>query len=363
MQLRKIAGLLATVGTLALAPASGGATDIAHATVPSAITDNQIRIGSHVFKLPAGNWMLVQGQTFSTGSSGNRDAEIFRGIVVLVDKGQFRVAIDLSMPVQDAPGMASWGDDSCAAGNGALHATKMQKFGGDQCLAVFGHADLLRTLQHSSPYAARWMLDQHVVGLGSAIEMVYTSRQDATFGRLHVFFTAPYFDSDEAMTRWAAALEDSVKREFASKAFSATLPELPVLSATIQANDSASGMVRPGAQIEANAAAARDVWMACLRKEAGRLDDRRTPANEVGAALYFNCREQELKGVTATIAPQRLAVMSSSEINELFEGAHRQVVDSGVATNIVLEHRAAHGPDRPADKSATDKAASKPAKR
>lgn len=347
MQLRNLAGLLATVGTLALAPASGWATDIAHATIPSAITDNQLRIGSHIFKLPAGQWMLVQGQTFTTGSSGNRDAEIFRGVVVLIDKGQFRVAIDLSMPVQDAPGMMSWGDDSCGAGSGALHATPMQKFGGDQCLAVFGHADLLRTLQHTSPYAARWMLDQHVVGLGSAIEIIYTSRQDATFGRMHVFFTAPYFDSDEAMTKWAAALEDSVKREFASKAFSATLPALPVLSASIQANDSASGMVRPGAQVDANAAAARDVWMACLRKEAARLDDRKTAANEVGSAIYFNCREQELKGVTASIAPQRLAVMSSSEINELFEGAHRQVVDSGIATNIVLEHRANRAPDRP----------------
>jgi hypothetical protein len=351
MQLRKLAGLLATVGTLALAPAAGWATDIAHAAIPSPITDNQLRIGSHIFKLPAGQWMLVQGQTFTTGSSGNRDAEIFRGVVVLVDKGQFRVAIDLSMPVQDAPGMMSWGDDSCGAGSGALHATPMQKFGGDQCLAVFGHADLLRTLQHTSPYAARWMLDQHVVGLGSAIEIVYTSRQDATFGRMHVFFTAPYFDSDEAMTKWAAALEDAVKREFASKAFSATLPALPVLPASIQANDSASGMVRPGAQVEANAAAARDAWMACLRKEAARLDDRKTPANEVGSAIYFNCREQELKGVTASIAPQRLAVMSSSEINELFEGAHRQVVDSGVATNLVLEHRANRAPDR-ADKAA-----------
>ncbi len=351
MQLRKLAGLLATVGTLALAPASGWATDIAHAAIPSPVTDNQLRIGSHVFKLPAGQWMLVQGQTFTTGSSGNRDAEIFRGIVVLVDKGQFRVAIDLSMPVQDAPGMMSWGDDSCGAAGGALHATPMQKFGGDQCLAVFGHADLLRTFQHTSPYAARWMLDQHVVGLGSAIEIVYTSRQDATFGRMHVFFTAPYFDSDEAMTKWAAALEDSVKREFASKAFSATLPALPVLPASIQANDSASGMVRPGATVQAEAAAARDVWMACLRKEAARLDDRKTAANEVGSAIYFNCREQELKGVTATIAPQRLAVMSSSEINELFEGAHRQVVDSGVATNLVLEHRANRAPDR-ADKPA-----------
>jgi hypothetical protein len=351
MQLRKLAGLLATVGTLALAPAAGWATDIAHAAIPSPITDNQLRIGSHIFKLPAGQWMLVQGQTFTTGSSGNRDAEIFRGVVVLVDKGQFRVAIDLSMPVQDAPGMMSWGDDSCGAGSGALHATPMQKFGGDQCLAVFGHADLLRTLQHASPYAARWMLDQHVVGLGSAIEIVYTSRQDATFGRMHVFFTAPYFDSDEAMTKWAAALEDAVKREFASKAFSATLPALPVLPASIQANDSASGMVRPGAQVEANAAAARDAWMACLRKEAARLDDRKTPANEVGSAIYFNCHEQELKGVTASIAPQRLAVMSSSEINELFEGAHRQVVDSGVATNLVLEHRANRAPDR-ADKAA-----------
>lgn len=347
MQLRKFAGLLATVGTLALAPASGWATDIAHAAIPSPITDNRLRIGSHIFHLPAGQWMLVQGQTFTTGSSGNHDAEIFRGVVVLVDKGQFRVAIDLSMPVQDAPGMLSWGDDSCGAGSGALHATSMQKFGGDQCLAVFGHADLLRTLQHTSPYAARWMLDQHVVGLGSAIEIVYTSRQDATFGRMHVFFTSPYFDSDAAMTQWAAALEDSVKREFASKAFSATLPALPVLPASIQANDSASGMVRPGAQVEANAAAARDVWMACLRKEAARLDDRKTPANEVGSAIYFNCREQELKGVTATIAPQRLAVMSSSEINELFEGAHRQVVDSGVATNLVLEHRANRAPERP----------------
>ena len=144
------------------------------------------------------------------------------------------------------------------------------------------------------------MLDQHVVGLGSAIEMVYTSRQDATFGRMHVFFTAPYFDSDEAMTKWSVALEDSVKREFASKAFTAAvLPALPVLPASIQANDSASNLVRPGAQVEAAAAAAREEWMACLRSQAVRLDDRRTPANEVGSALYFNCREQELKGVTA----------------------------------------------------------------
>ena len=343
----------AGLALLALAPAASRATDIAHATIPSAVPDNELRIGSHVFKLPPGQWTLIQGQTFTTGSSSNRDAEIFRGVVVLVDKGQFRVAIDLSLPVQDAPGLQTWGDDSCAAGNGALHATPMQKFGGSQCLAVFGHADLLRTFQHTSPYAARWLLDQHVVGLGSAIEIVYTSHQDATFGRLHAFFTAPYFDSDAAMTQWAAAMEDSVKRVFASKAFSATLPALPVLSATIQANDSASGMVRPGAQVEAAAAAARDVWMACLRKEAARLDDRHTPANEVGSALYFNCREQELKGVTATIAPTRLAVMSTSEINELFEGAHRQVVDSGVATNVVLEHRATHGAAPVADKAAS----------
>jgi hypothetical protein len=336
---------------LAFAPLASRAMDIAHATVPSAVSDNQIRIGSHIFKLPAGQWILVEGETFTTRTAGSRDADIFRGVVVLVDKGQFRVAIDLALPVQDAPGMMSWGDDSCRANGGALHATPMQKFGGQQCLAVFGHPDLLKTFQHASPQAAQWMLDQHVVGLGSAIEIVYTSRQDATFGRLHVFFTAPYFDSDEAMTKWAAALEDSVKREFASKAFSATLPALPVLPASIQANDAASGMVRPGAPAQGDVGAARDAWMACLRKEAARLDDRRTPANEVGSAIYFNCREQELRGVTATIAPARLAVMSSSEINELFEGAHRQVVDSGVATNIVLEHRAQKGPDK-ADKPA-----------
>ena len=345
------------LATLALAPLAGRATDIAHASVPSAIADNELRIGSHIFHLPPGQWTLVQGMTFTSPTSGNRDAEVFRGVVVLVERGQFRVAIDLSLPVQDAPGLQSWGDDPCAANNGALHATPMTKFGGTQCLAVFGHPDLLRTLQHTAPYAARWMRDQHVVGLGSAIEIVYTSRQDATFGRMHVFLTAPYFDSDDAMTRWAASLEDSIKREFASKAFSATLPALPVLSASAQANDAAADMVHGGAQAQADVAAAREVWMACLRKEAARLDDHRTPANEVGNALYFKCRDQELKGVTATIAPSRLAVMSPSEINELYEGAHRQVVDSGVATNIVLEHRASHSADAPADK------ASKPAKR
>ena len=352
------AGLLSGLAMLALAPAASRATDIAHASVPSVVADNKISIGSHAFKLPSGQWMLVQGQTFTTGSASNRDAEIFRGVVVLLDKNQFRVAIDVSLPVRDAPQMAPWGDDSCRANSGALHATPMQKFNGDQCLAVFGHPDLLRSLRRNNPPVAQWMLDQRVVGLGSAIEIVYTSRQDATFGRLHVFFTAPYFDSDEAMTRWATALEDSVKREFASKSFTAAvLPALPLLPASIQANDSASNMVRPGAQVEAAAAAAREDWMACLRKEAVRLDDRRTPANEVGSALYFNCREQELKGLTSNIAPARLQVMSSSEINELFENAHRQVVDSGVATNIVLEHRAARTPERPADK------ASKPAKR
>jgi hypothetical protein len=359
--LRKLGSLLALLAAAVVAPEAARATDIAHAAVPSAITDNELRIGSHVFKLPPGQWTLVQGQTFTATNSGNRDAEIFRGVVVMVDKGQFRVAIDLSLPVTDAPGLASWGEDSCAPRSGALHATPMQKFNGTQCLAVFGHADLLRTFQHASPYAARWMLDQHVVGLGSGIEIVYTSRQDATFGRLHVFFTAPYFDSDESMTAWAASMEDAVKRVFASKAFSATLPALPVLPASVQANDSASGMVRGGAQLQAEVAAAREAWMACLRREAARLDDRRTPANEVGSALYFNCREQELKGVTATIAPSRLQVMSSSEINELFENAHHQVVDSGVATNIVLEHRAAHPADKPPAPPA-DKA-SKPAKR
>jgi len=343
------AGLLSSLALLAFAPLSGRATDIAHASIPSLVKDNKISIGSHAFKLPPGQWMLVQGQTFTTASASNRDAEIFRGVVVLLEKNQFRVAIDVSLPVQDSPQMMPWGDDACRAGNGALHATPMSKFNGDQCLAIFGHPDLLRSLRRNNPQVAQWMLDQHVVGLGSAVEIVYTSRQDATFGRMHVFFTAPYFDSDQAMTQWSVALEDSVKREFASKSFTAAvLPALPVLPASIQANDSASNMVRPGAQVEAAAAAARDDWMACLRSQAARLDDRRTAANEVGSALYFNCREQELKGVTANIPPARLQVMSSSEINELFENAHRQVVDSGVATNVVLEHRASRAPDRPA---------------
>ena len=136
-----------------------------------------------------------------------------------------------------------------------------------------------------------------------------------------------------------------------------------MLSASAQANDAAADMVHGGAQAQADVAAAREVWMACLRKEAARLDDHRTPANEVGNAMYFKCRDQELKGVTATIAPSRLAVMSPSEINELYEGAHRQVVDSGVATNIVLEHRASHGADAPASAKAPADKASKPAKR
>ena len=156
------------------------------------------------------------------------------------------------------------------------------------------------------------------------------------------------------MTKWASALEDSLKRVFASKAFSATLPALPVLPASIQANDSASGMVRPrrGHGQRGGRRGARRVDGLPAQGGGARLDDRKTAANEVGSAIYFNCREQELKGVTATIAPSRLAVMSSSEINELFEGAHRQVVDSGIATNIVLEHRAGRASDpKPADKA------------
>jgi hypothetical protein len=357
-QLRKIAagplaacriGLLSALASLALAPAASRAMDIAHATTPVVVSDNTIRIGSRSFKLPDGQWVLVQGDTSMARSANNVDVEVFRGIVVLADKGQFRVAIDLSLPLRDSPQIASWGDDACRRNSGALHADATQKFGGQQCLAVFGHPDLLRTFRRQTPQAAQWLLDNRVVGLGSAIEIVYTSQQDATFGRMHVFVSAPYFDSDEATTKWAAALEDSMKRVFASRALSATVPALPVLPASIQANDSASGMVRPGstAQVDDAVVAAREVWMACLKKEAARLDDRATPANEVGSAIYFRCREQEMKGVMATIPPARVAVMSGSEINELFEGAHRQVVDSGVATNLVLEHRAASPPTRP----------------
>ncbi len=342
------AWVAAALAALALVPAASRALDIAHATVPAVVSDNTLRIGSRSFTLPAGQWVLVQGDTSMARSANNVDAEVFRGVVALVDKGQFRVAIDLSLPLRDSPQMAAWGDDACRRNSGALHADAMQKFNGQQCLAVFGHPDLLRTLRRQAPQAAQWMLDNRVVGLGSAIEIVYTSQLDASFGRMHVFVSAPYFDSDEATTKWAAALEDSLKRVFASRALSATLPALPLLPASIQANDSASGMVRQGAaQVDDAVVAARAVWMECLKKEAARLDDRMTPANEVGSAIYFRCREQEMKGVMATIPPARVAVMSSSEINELFEGAHRQVVDSGVATNLVLEHRAQGAPDKP----------------
>src|SRR5205814_1499941 len=76
--------LLSSLSLLALAPASSRATDIAHASVPSLVKDNKISIGSHAFRLPPGQWMLVQGQTFTTASAGNHDAEIFRGVVVLL---------------------------------------------------------------------------------------------------------------------------------------------------------------------------------------------------------------------------------------------------------------------------------------
>ena len=57
------AGLLSGLALLGLAPA-GRATDIAHAAIPSIVADNKISIGSHAFKLPPGQWMLVQGQMF-----------------------------------------------------------------------------------------------------------------------------------------------------------------------------------------------------------------------------------------------------------------------------------------------------------
>ena len=97
-QLGKLACLLATLGMLALVPAPGHATDIAHAAVPSPIADNEVRIGSHVFKLPPGQWTLVQGQTFTTGSASNRDAEIFRGVVVLVDRKSTRLNSSHAIP-------------------------------------------------------------------------------------------------------------------------------------------------------------------------------------------------------------------------------------------------------------------------
>ena len=339
-----------TLALLALGAGGVRAMDLTRATAPAAVTDNEVRIGSRTFKLPPGQWVLAQGESFTTHRADNADVGAYRALLVLVDKGQFRAAIDLSLPVADAPQLASWGDDPCRPRSGALHAGATQKFGGQQCLAVFGHADLLQALQRERPRAAQWLLDTHVVNLGPAIEVAYTSQQSASFGRLDVYLTAPYFDSDDATTQWAAALEDSVKRVFASRAFSATLPALPVLPASIQANDAASNMVRQAAPVDDGAAAARAAWMDCMKKEAARLDDRMTPANEVASAVYFRCREQEMQGVLAGIEPARRAVMSSAETNEVFEGAHRQVVDSGVAINLVLEHRAASAP-RKADKS------------
>jgi hypothetical protein len=179
---------------------------------------------------------------------------------------------------------------------------------GRDCIATFEWPSALRALQKSAPEAAAWMAETRVVAPGAALEFIYTQHSSGTFGRLHVLVPKATFADDDAAAQWALGLKRAVSRMFEDRgrAPQAALPALPAVSTP------SGGLSSIPEPVPAVGDAVPDRWLACLRNEAGRLDDGLSQAADVGAAVLYRCRDLP----------------------------HTETTETRLVNVIVLEHRA-----------------------
>ncbi len=238
---RRIAAIAAIAMAGVASVGSSRATDIVAAKAPADLPDGVLQIAARKLQLPPGDWRLIQRDEFEVRASRHaRDVDGYGAWAVLLDGRRFVAVVHLALPVADAPMVRHFGRNPCESDNDVLRIDLSRGQPGSECLAVFGHHDLARSLQRNASRAVDWMLDHGVKGLGAGVQISYLRRQGNSFGRVDIFLPAEDFASDTEASQWTATLRDALGAFLDESADSGRLPALPAAQAAAPALPAAS---------------------------------------------------------------------------------------------------------------------------
>jgi hypothetical protein len=232
---------IAALAMAAWTPGSSLAIDIVAAHAPADVPDGVLQIGGRKLQLPPGDWRLVQRDEFEVHASRHmRSVDAYGAWVVLLEGRRFRGIVHLSLPVADAPQVGRGRGNPCESDNDILRVDLSRGKPGSECLAVFGHHDLARSLQRRASRAVDWMLDHGVTGLDTGVQISYVRKLDGSFGHVDVFLPAEDFESDTEASQWATTLREALEPFLDETADSARLPALPAPPSVAPAAPAAS---------------------------------------------------------------------------------------------------------------------------
>jgi hypothetical protein len=211
---------------LALAAPAARATDANAITPPVKLADRSVRIGERSVHLPPGDWTLVQVKEFH-GPRKLQDIDVTTAWAVLLRDGQFGMAMQLSLPIHDMTRDRTTTNNPCTARDGVLRGDYSHSKSEMECLAVFGHHDLIAILQQRGPHAAKWLKKKGIPAVGDGVEFTYSHREGMAYGRVVFYFPAQEFQSDDAAAQWARAVQTSFEPLIERKVADVALPALP----------------------------------------------------------------------------------------------------------------------------------------
>jgi hypothetical protein len=229
IQPRRAGALLA----LALAAGGAGATDIATAPVPSDLPDRTVQVAQRRLHLPPGHWVLVAREDVVTegGRSGKRRAAPegtgLQAWIAREDAGRLAALVWLSLPLQDFPGVHHRGDTGCPDEDGIERADLSPNPKRPDCLRVYGHRDMRRTLANRSAALVAWMGRAQVATDDAMVRFIYRERSDGAYGGISLYLPTPNFESDEVASAWARRLRDACQPLFEGRVSDAELPPMP----------------------------------------------------------------------------------------------------------------------------------------
>jgi hypothetical protein len=226
MPIRRLRLALPLLLPLALAAPAARAIDVNAVTPPVKLADRSVQIGDRSVHLPPGNWTLVQVKEFH-GAMKRQDIDVTTAWAVLLRDGRFGMAMQLSLPIHDMTRNRRTPDNPCTAREGVLRGDYSHGKSEMECLAVFGHHDLLAMLEQRGPHAAKWLRKKGVTAIDEGVEFTYSHREGMAYGRVVFYFPAQEFQSDDDAANWARAVQLAFEPLIERKVADVTLPPLP----------------------------------------------------------------------------------------------------------------------------------------
>ncbi len=241
---RRTQASLALLCGLLLAGGPAGAIDAVQAQPPLMVTDGSLQIGLRKLHLPPGEWILV-GRRVHSLMGTPRQVDGVDAWLVRLDRARFNLAIHVSLPTVDGPGVHEWGRDPCASDDNILRQDLSRGLTLPECLAIIGHRDMEAALVGIAPGVQRWLETRRLLAAGPVVQFAYRERSSGTYGAVSLYFAAECFPGDDDARQWAHGLREALRPFFEGRQLDADLPPGPTADGSCQAPDAAAPPV-PG---------------------------------------------------------------------------------------------------------------------